>query len=117
MTHEIELRYQKNDKFNYPVFIANAKKETDAYTKLKRMHKKLTSMDLKTYLPVYSTSKYATMRLNKKNHQEFQEQATYKLVFTIKKSVSDDERTFANIYLVSSELKASAPSLGEDIVF
>jgi hypothetical protein len=116
MALKIQLRYQKKDRYENPVFIANARTEKESYAKLKEIHTKLVAMDVGTYLPVYSTNKYATMRLNSRN-AKFDEKATYMLTVNIKKVTAKDGRSFINVYLNDHELISPAPSLGEDLVF
>jgi hypothetical protein len=111
------LKFQKEDRFSNPVFIAAESTDPENCAKLKNIHEKLVEREYETFLPVYHSEEYsyATLRL-KKNYKipKFTEGATYNLDVEIRTNVKDS-KTYVNVHLIKARLntKVARESKGE----
>ena len=93
---ELNLRYQKKDKFGSEIFIVTPKydEEKEAFEKLKKLEVKLKEMDLGTFLPIYFNEdlNYATIRFKFLNSPvKLVERNLYTTCFVVKKSKRGDK--------------------------
>jgi len=114
MSTTMQLRFQKVDPYNNSIFIASKNREDEdvAYTKLSKFHENLTNSDVTTFLPIYSTSKYATIRFKRNPKFTFEEGCIYSLEFTVRKSEYEGKKYVA-VFVNNSTLVAKAVDYGE----
>jgi hypothetical protein len=113
MTTQLTIRFQKLDQYNNAVFIAGSE-DVDAYTLLSKFNTTLSNMDLSTFLPIYKSDTYATIRFKANNKFKFSENSTYAIGFEIRKKITKD-KTYISCYLIRSKLliKAEPKDIGE----
>ena len=103
------LRFNKFDKYDNPVFIASHK-EKENYDDLKNKANKLEAKNLHTFLPIYHSEKFkfATIRFVKnfqKNGDYIKPQpdCVYDIDYTIKKKTKEGDheegRTYINCFI------------------
>jgi hypothetical protein len=94
MSTTMQLRFQKVDPYNNSIFIASKNRDDEeaVYTKLSKFHEALVTSDVTTFLPIYSTSKYATIRFKKNTKFTFEEGCIYAVEFTIRKSEYENKK-------------------------
>lgn len=112
----LNLRYQKNDKFDNQIFIAHTQKDEASFKILKKYHQKLVDRDYDTFLPIYHNDQYGycTVRFKKSfRHTDFIEGATYQVSFSVKTNEKND-KTYVNCFLTSCKL-ISKPIQGVDL--
>ena len=104
MSIQLNLRFQKNDRYGHPIFICSCKNidENVGFNKLTNMSKKIDALNLKTFLPIYKTSDYATIRFSHKK-SDFVIGNTYTVDFTVKKN-SYNSKMYINCYVDKCEL-------------
>ena len=114
MSTTMQLRFQKVDPYNHSIFIASKNRDDEevAYTKLSKFHETLTNSDITTFLPIYSTSKYATIRFKRNCKFTFEEGGIYSLEFTIRKSDYENKK-YVSCFVNNSTLVARAVDYGE----
>ena len=119
MSIELNLRYQKRDKFSSEVFIVSQKydEEKDAFEKLKKLEAKLKEMDVGTFLPIYYNDdlNYATIRFKFLNSPvKLVERNLYTVKFVIKKSKRGDKQ-YINCFVntIKIHTKAKPQDTGE----
>jgi hypothetical protein len=116
----LNLRFQKFDKFNNVIFIANPLKESKVFNQLTKYCDKLKNADYDTFLPIYSNAemKYATIRFRYNGKVKFEKNDVYDIDFSIKKKDRDD-KTYVNCYINTCKLVSKAPPIdeGEEIDF
>ena len=118
---KLNLRFQKYDKFQNPVFIASKGQieEKEAYDKLKDYYDKLEEKDFGTFLPIYHSSEhnYSTIRFKKnEKYNKMTVRNIYAVDFTTKQLVKDS-KIYVNCFISSLKLvcKASALDDGEEL--
>jgi hypothetical protein len=89
------LRFQKLDKYQNPVFIAS--RDDSNYTLLADLAKRLREKNYDTFLPIYSSVEfnYATIRFTKNTKYTLIPGAKYDVEFKVR-TVARDERVFVN---------------------
>lgn len=110
MSKTLSLRFQKMDKYDNPVFCASDKNpdEKKTFDTLSSYHASLQSKDLGTFLPIYSSCDFASIRFKKnQKHNNFHERNVYEIVFTIR-SVTRDSKTYINCFIDSAKLTKRA---------
>ena len=114
MSTTMQLRFQKVDPYNNSIFIVSKNREDEeaVYTKLSKFHENLTNSDVTTFLPIYSTSKYATIRFKKNTKFTFEEGCIYSVEFTIRKSEYENKK-YVSCFVNNSTLVAKAVDYGE----
>ena len=120
MSTTMQLRFQKADQYKNSIFICSTKnpEEKEAYGCLEKIHNALQAQGISTFLPVYSTSEYSTIRFKPNNKFNFAEGATYELKFNIRKK-DYEGKNYVSCYVESSKLikKAAPLNLGELMSF
>ena len=91
------IRFQKNDKFGNPVFIASInEKERKTYDSLKNLYIKLTAKFPDSFCPIYNSEeyKYSTIRIKKQSVPDitFARNDLYKLKAEIRTHVFEGKR-------------------------
>ena len=120
---ELNLRYQKRDKFGSEIFIVSPKydDEQPAFETLKKLEAKLKEMDLDTFLPIYFNEdlNYATIRFKFLNSPvKLVERNLYSIKFVIKKSKrGDKEYINAFVQTIKLHTKAKPVDQGEVLDF
>lgn len=117
MTTQMTIRFSKLDMYNNAVFIAGVE-DTESYAMLSKFNDSLIKMNTETFLPVYKSEKYATIRFKSNTTFKFSEGSTYIIKFDIRKKINK-EKTYIICYLSSSKLAIKAPpkDLGEILTF
>ena len=111
------IRFQKFDEFNNIIFIAKPEHELESYDKMHKWYDMLTHKFPESFLPIYATTEFSTIRLRGKI-QKFEANATYNIDFNIKHKKSDDgDKSFVNCYLdgVCLVAKARVIDYGDDV--
>lgn len=115
------VTYNKCDKFENACFSVSKDAKTDeekkSYRDLCRWHKKL-RRKVSTFLPVYADTEkgYATLRLKRAHGMaEFKPRCVYRLDVQIK-TVKRDDRKFANVWHLGSELVRDAAPIEEEVL-
>ncbi len=116
---KLQLRFQKYDQFNNPVFIASKgqEDEKESYDRLKSYHKQLSEPNYGTFLPIFHSSVhgYSTIRFKSFQTKKLMKNDVYEINFKIKK-IFKDNRVFINCYVDSAKLlRVSSVDTGEDV--
>ena len=114
----IQIRYQKTDQYKNLIFIAKSDvpDELETFKRLTNFHNTYKDK-ITTFLPMYATSSYATMRCKPNPNFQFQEGSVYQLDFAVRKK-SHDEKEYVNIFINKSKLiRKSNVDAGELIEF
>lgn len=107
MSKILIIRFQKFDKFNNPIFCASKDnpEEKETFKTLKQWYEKLDDKNYGTFLPVYSTNKFASIRFksnSKYNHMT--ERNIYKVSFNM--MINEREgKTYVNCYIENLKLE------------
>ena len=117
---KLNLRFQKYDKYDLPVFICCPKNidEKDSHNKLKIYHAKLQALNLNTFLPIYASNKYAftTVRFKKSPMlKDLSEGNTYEVDFSVK-TMARDGKTFVNVFCNAINMVKESMFNGGDIL-
>jgi len=107
MSIVLNLRFQKLDKYKNSIFIANPKKEAEAFNKLSSYYTKLKDT-IESYIPIYATTEYATIRFKPNNKFTFEENNIYTITFTVNKKANDEGKEFISCFLSNSKLLEKA---------
>lgn len=121
------VRFQKLDDYDNPVFICNTSKEPKAHKKLKkyhlRLHQSLQKSNKNCFLPLYANDehKYATIRLKKDsriNKLKLTANDVCDIRFTIRKKTVDG-KNYVSCFCDEIQLISKAPpvNLGEEMTF
>ena len=112
MSIQLNLRYQKQDKFGSEIFIASNKydEEKAAFNTLKKLEKKIKEMNVDTFLPVYVNEdlNYATIRFKFYKGMKLYERNLYSVTFVVKKSQRNGEQ-YINCFINNIKLHKKAP--------
>lgn len=113
------IRFQKLDEFNNPVFIVSSDiaSEKETYDTLKNYYIKLFQHNYGTFLPIYHSPayKYATIRFKSGNIvRKYKKNDVYNIVFSVKKSVSLSNKTYIKCYINSIVKTAIATTIDEE---
>lgn len=116
------IRFQKNDKFDNPIFIASSKHAGDSenFQILKDYAEKLEDKDYGTYLPIYHSElyNYTTIRFKKnaRTQKDLIPNAKYNVDYRIK-TVTKDSKIYVNCILEKIKMVENAPIVadGEDL--
>ena len=115
MSATMNLRFQKMDKYGNAVFVVKPDENADAYRRLCTYHDKLERMEIGTFLPIYSTGDYATVRFRSRGLKlMLVEGSTYALKFKIHQNTVGGRR-FCSCYIdkVVFVSKAAAEERGD----
>ena len=107
MSKTLTIRFQKFDKFNNPIFCCNKEnpEEKETFDTLKKWYNKLDDKCFGTFLPVYSTNKFASIRFKSNNkHNHMVERNVYKVVFNMR-ITERDGKTYVNCYIENLKLE------------
>jgi hypothetical protein len=120
MSTTIQVRYQKVDQYKNLIFIAksNLPEELDAFNRITKFHENYKTA-FKSFLPMYATETYASLRFKPNSKINFIDNCTYELEFTVRKNTNADGREFINLYINKSKLikKSSPTDFGELLAF
>ena len=83
----MQLRFQKIDQYKNSIFIVgfNKPEEKDSFDRLTKFHEALQNQNISTFLPIYATADYATIRFKPNTKFNFVEGNTYEVEFNIRK--------------------------------
>ena len=121
------IRFQKFDKYDNPVFIANSEKEEKLFKQLKKHEKKLKNLNINTFLPIYSNDEkqYATIRFKNtfKTKEilkalQMKHNDSFNILFSVKQK-EHNGKSYINCFIDSILLRERAPEIdyGKDILF
>ena len=110
------IRFQKEDQYGNAIFIASLE-EKDGYETITGFYESLKKMELTTFLPIYSTPTFATIRFKPNRKFKFVEHNTYALTFEVRKKNHKD-KDYISCYILNSKLDSVAEprDYGEVIV-
>jgi hypothetical protein len=106
MTTQMIIRFQKADTYGNSIFIAGVEDVTSFET-LTRFSDSLKKQELVTFLPIYATEKFATIRFKPNNKFKFVENSTYEIEFQIRKKLHK-EKFYISCYVLKSKLVTAA---------
>jgi len=117
MSKVLNIRFQKFDKFDNPVFIAS--NEDPDYNILKKMSQKIDSLEYDSFSPLYHNDpyNYTTIRFMKSNIPvTLVKNNVYNIDYNVKQ-VTKNDRTFINCNINKIKLikKAKVVDQGVDI--
>ena len=116
MSTTMQLRFQKVDQYKNSIFIVGTNKpeEKDAFHRLTKFHEALKNQNITTFLPLYSTPEYATIRFKPNTKFKFVESNTYELEFNIRKKTYEGKE-YVSCFVNKSKLisKAALVDYGE----
>ncbi len=107
-TIQMIIRFQKADQYSNNIFIVGKEEKEENYNTLTGYSDKLKTMGLTTFLPIYSSDKFATIRFKNNKKFRFVEGNTYALTFEIRKKLHN-EKEFVSCYVLNSKLDSVAP--------
>ena len=114
------IRFSKYDKFNNIIFITKPD-EKENFEKLTKNYNKLRLKNYNTFLPIYASSGYASIRFKKNDKiTNLQNRACYDLEYTIKKKDFQkfgEDKSYVSCYLTKCRqvTKAEPIEMGEDL--
>ena len=105
----MQLRFQKIDPYKNSIFIVGTNKpeEKDAFDRRSKFHEALKNQNITTFLPLYSTPEYATIRFKPNTKFKFVEGTTYELEFNIRKKVYEG-KDYVSCFVNKSKLISKA---------
>ena len=109
------LRFQKYDLYQNPIFIASGDREAESlnFNELKTIYDKLVQKDFGTFLPIFHSDiyNYVTIRGNKNlNHPKLLVNATYDIKYMLR-TVEKDGKTYVNVHISKFKLVKKAPRM------
>jgi hypothetical protein len=116
------LRFQKFDKFEHPIFIAsNTPEELENHTTLKDLAERLIEKQYDTFLPIYNSEEfnYSSIRFMKNSkHSNLVPNARYDIEYSVR-TVTKTDRIFVNCHASFIKMKKNAPveDIGEELDF
>ena len=112
----MQIRFQKVDQYKNSISIVGTNKpeEKDAFDRLSKFYEALKNQNISTFLPLYSTPEYATIRFKPNTKFKFVEGTTYELEFNIRKKVYEG-KDYVSCFVNKSKLisKAALVDYGE----
>lgn len=117
MSNKIQIRYQKRDQFNNPVFIASKEREPESFAQLVKYQTSL-KKKFDTFLPVFANTEkhYATIRFQKQTlhslSKPLKPNDTYSIKFDIKAKTKDNKK-YCNCFLRKIKFVKAAPPVDE----
>jgi hypothetical protein len=115
MSTSMQLRFQKVDPYKNSIFIVGTNKpeEKDGFDRLTKFHENLKNK-ITTFLPIYATPEYATIRFKPNTKFNFVEGNTYELEFNIRKREYEG-KDYVSCFVNKSKLtkKAALVDYGE----
>lgn len=116
MATTMTLRFQKIDQYKNSIFIVSSNRpdEKDTFDRITKFYETLKKQNITTFLPMYGTSDYATIRFKPNTKYNFVEGGTYELEFVIRKK-EHEGRDYVSCFVNKSKLmkKAVTLNLGE----
>tara|TARA_R110000851_G_scaffold303530_3_gene461161 strand:- start:1179 stop:1520 length:342 start_codon:yes stop_codon:yes gene_type:complete len=100
------IKFQKEDQYGNSIFVATLA-DADVYTTLNGFHMTLKKMELSTFLPIYSTPEFATIRFKPNRKFKFVEHNTYVLTLEVRKK-NHKEKDYVSCYILDSKLSKVA---------
>ena len=114
-TSTMQIRFQKVDQYKNSIFIAGTKKlsEKDAFDRLSLIYDKLKGT-VPTFLPIYATADYTTIRFKPNTKFKFDEGCLYEVEFAVRKKEYKDQ-DYISCFVNKSKLvkKADVVDQGE----
>ena len=114
----MSIRFQKVDQYKNSIFIAGTKKlsEKDAFDRLSLIYAKLEGT-VSTFLPIYATADYATIRFKPNTKFKFEEGGLYEVEFAVRKKEYEN-KDYISVFINNSKLvkKADVVDQGELLV-
>tara|TARA_R110002126_G_scaffold66649_2_gene169318 strand:+ start:4554 stop:4907 length:354 start_codon:yes stop_codon:yes gene_type:complete len=109
MSSQMIIRFQKADQYNNNIFIAMVD-DVDGYETLTGFTNSLAKLGLTTFLPIYRTEKFATIRFKPNGKFKFVSGNTYALTFEVRKKFHK-EKDYVSCYILNSKLDTIAPPM------
>jgi hypothetical protein len=85
----MQVRFQKIDQYKNSIFIVgfgtNKPEEKESFDRLSKFYEALKNQNITTFLSIYATTDYATIRFKPNTKFNFVEDNTYELEFNIRK--------------------------------
>jgi hypothetical protein len=109
------VRFQKYDRFDNAIFIANPLREPRAFKKLSKYYGQIKDKFQDTFLPIYCSEehKYASICIRKSNlTRQLAENNVYNVKFALKKR-SQDGKIYLNCFVDEIDLICKAPVYDE----
>ena len=112
----MQLRFQKIDDYKNSIFIVGTNKpeEKDGFDRLSKFYEALKDQNTTTFLPLYATPDYATIRFKPNAKFKFVEGNVYEIEYTIRKRLYEGKE-FISCFVNKSKLvkKAEPVNYGE----
>ena len=112
----MQLRFQKIDPYENSIFIVGTNKpeEKDAFDRLSKFYEALKNQNITTFLPLYATPEYATIRFKPNAKFKFVEGNTYELEYVLRKKAYEG-KDYVSCFVNKSKLvkKAEPVDYGE----
>ena len=107
----MQLRFQKVDQYKNSIFIVSSNKpeEIDAFDRLTKFHEALKNKNITTFLPIYATQDYSTIRFKPNNKFTFAEGSTYEIEFNIRKKEYEGKEYISCFVNKSKLVKKAQP--------
>jgi hypothetical protein len=116
MSTTMQFRFQKIDPYKNSIFIVgtNNPEEKDSFDRITKFYDTLKNQKITTFLPLYATPDYATIRFKPNTKYKFVEGNTYELEFVIRKKAYEGKE-YINCFVNKSKLvkKTEPVDLGE----
>jgi hypothetical protein len=104
MSTVMQLKFQKTDQFSNSIFIVSNKPEDkNAFDRLTVFANILTSQNLSTFLPIYATKDYASIRFKKDDKFKFNQGSVYELEYVIRKK-EHEGKEYVSCFINKSKL-------------
>ena len=112
MSTSMQLRFQKVDQYKNSIFIvsSNKEEEKDSFNRLTKFHEALKNQNITTFLPIYATADFSTIRFKPNTKFNFAEGNMYELEFNIRKKTYEGKE-FVSCFVNKSKLVKKASRL------
>ena len=100
----MQLKFQKIDNYDNSIFVvSNNPEDKNAFDRLTVFTNILKSQNISTFLPIYATKDYASIRFKKDSKFKFSEGSTYELEYVIRKK-QHEGKEYVSCYINKSKL-------------
>jgi len=112
MSTTMQLRFQKIDPYKNSIFIVSPNKpeEKDGFDRLTKFYEALKNQNITTFLPIYATADFSTIRFKPNNKFNFAENNMYELEFNIRKREYEG-KDYVSCFVNKSKLVKKAEPL------
>ena len=100
----MQLKFQKIDNYDNSIFVvSNTPENKNVFDRLTVFADILKSQNLSTFLPIYATKDYASIRFKKDNKFKFSQGSVYELEYVVRKK-EHEGKEYVSCFINKSKL-------------